>query len=140
MMTTRQTPSPLLVTAAIIEKQGNFLVTQRPANKPHALMWEFPGGKMEAGESPQQALQRELLEELEIEISADSIFDVVYYCYDWGPVLILAYRCRWISGEIKHLEVADHRWATATELSDLPLLPADRPLIELLQCIDSTST
>jgi 8-oxo-dGTP diphosphatase len=133
MMTSEKKTSPLLVTAAIIEKQGHFLITQRLANKPHPLMWEFPGGKMEAGESPQQALQRELLEELEIEITADTIFDVIYHRYDWGPVLILAYRCKWISGEIKHLEVADHCWATATELNALPFLPADGPLIQRLE-------
>lgn len=125
--------SPLLVTAAIIEENGKFLVTQRPAHKPHPHMWEFPGGKMDAGESPQQALQRELLEELAIEISVGSIFDVIYHSYDWGPVLILVYHCRWLSGEIKHLEVDTHRWVTLIEMGQLPLLPADQPLLTRLQ-------
>ena len=132
MKAPRQTASPLLVTAALIEDNGRFLITRRPAHKPHAHMWEFPGGKMEAGESPQQALQRELREELAIEISAESIYEVIYHCYDWGPVLILVYCCRWMSGEIKHLEVDDHRWVTATELELLPLLPADQPLLKRL--------
>lgn len=125
--------APLLVTAAILEREGKFLVTLRPAHKPHAHMWEFPGGKMEHEESPQQALQRELLEELAIDITVESAFDVVYHMYDWGPVLILAYRCNWISGEIQHIEVEDHRWVTVSELTQLEILPADRPLIERLQ-------
>lgn len=131
--------SPLLVTAAIIEERGRFLVTQRPAHKQHANMWEFPGGKMEPGETPQQALKRELYEELEIDIRVDSIFDVIHYCYDWGPVLILAYRCCRIAGEIKHIEVSDHRWVTAEEFNLLKLLPADQPIVKHLQHCSPTA-
>ncbi|MDT8421824.1 MAG: (deoxy)nucleoside triphosphate pyrophosphohydrolase [Desulfuromonadales bacterium] len=133
------TNSPLLVTAAIIEHQGRVLVTRRPADKRHPLAWEFPGGKMEANETPQQALQRELLEELAIEVVAESIFDVVHYRYDWGAVLILAYWCRWTGGAIKHLEVDDHRWVTPAELGEMQLLPADQPLVEHLQQLDIPS-
>lgn len=137
-MTTADHNTPLLVTAAIITRGDEILATRRPADKKQPLLWEFPGGKMEAGESPQQALQRELREELAIEIEVNGAFDIVYHCYDWGPVLILAYRCSWISGEIQHLEVSDHCWASAEELNQLPFLAADQPLIDhLLQ--DQTS-
>lgn len=87
---------------------------------------------MEANESPEQALRRELHEELAIEIEVDSIFDVIYHRYDWGPVMILAYRCHWLSGDLKHLEVADHRWVTAAEMSRISMLPADDPLCKRL--------
>ena len=133
-MNKRESPAtPLLVTAAIIEQDGKFLITQRPAHKPHPCMWEFPGGKLEAGESPQQALKRELREELAVEINVGVICEVVYHLYDWGPVLILAYHCSWVYGEIQHLDIADHRWVTASEMLHIPLLPADKPIIERLQ-------
>ncbi|PLX95562.1 MAG: (deoxy)nucleoside triphosphate pyrophosphohydrolase [Desulfuromonas sp.] len=131
--------TPLLVTAAIIEQQGRVLVTRRPADKRHPLAWEFPGGKMEADETPEQALQRELQEELAIEVVVESIFDVAFYRYDWGAVLILAYRCRWENGAIKHLEVDDHRWVTAAELGEMQMLPADQPLVERLQRLSTPS-
>ncbi|HKJ04511.1 MAG TPA: (deoxy)nucleoside triphosphate pyrophosphohydrolase [Geopsychrobacteraceae bacterium] len=138
MSSPEQSASPLLVTAAIIERQGKFLITQRPTHKPHPSMWEFPGGKLEEGESPQQALQRELREELAIEVSVGSIFDVVFHRYDWGPVLILAYHCTWLSGRIEHLEVDAHCWATASAMLSMPMLPADKPLIERLQSLSLT--
>lgn len=128
-----RTAQPLLVTAAIIAKDGQVLVTRRPPDKRHPLEWEFPGGKLEAGETPEQSLQRELREELGIEIEVDSIFDAIHYTYDWGSVLILAYNCRWTGGRIKHLEVDDHRWVTPIELEDLPLLRADQPLVQRLK-------
>lgn len=120
---------PLLVTAAIIIEQGRVLVTRRPADKAQPLLWEFPGGKLEPGESPAEALQRELAEELALEVEVDDIYDAVYHTYDWGPVLILAYRCRRRCGEIRHLEVDSHCWASSADLATLPFLAADQPLI-----------
>ena len=79
---------PLLVTAAVIIAGGKVLITRRPDDKRHPGFWEFPGGKVDPGESPEQALTREIQEELGAEIVIEQIFDVVYYCYDWGPVLV----------------------------------------------------
>ena len=124
---------PLLVTAAIIEQDGRFLVTRRPDHARHGGLWEFPGGKLEGGESPAQALRRELLEELDLPVRVDAIFDVVFHRYDWGPVLILAYRCRPEHHRIRDLQVAEHRWLLPGELLTLPFLEADRPLLERLQ-------
>ena len=124
---------PLLVTAAIIRHEGRILVTQRPPNTRHGGLWEFPGGKLEADESPAAALQRELGEELDLSVKVGEIFDVVYYRYDWGTVLILAYLCTPAHTRVRNLQVADHRWVRPEELSDFPFLPADLPLIKRLQ-------
>ena len=82
---------PLLVTAAVIFEKGKVLITRRPEDKAHAGLWEFPGGKVDPGESPEEALCREIREELDAEIQITGIFEVAFYRYDWGPVLILAY-------------------------------------------------
>ena len=124
---------PLLVTAAILQQDQRILLTRRPDGSRHAGLWEFPGGKLDPGESPQQGLAREIREELGIEVEVGEVFDVVYYRYDWGAVLLLAYRCRLRAGQIRNLEVAEHRWVAPAELSSYPILPADLPLIERLQ-------
>lgn len=124
---------PLLVTAAILKKDDQILLTRRPEGTRHAGLWEFPGGKLDAGESPQEGLQRELREELGIEVRVGEVFDVVYYRYDWGAVLLLAYHCQQLSGEIRNLEVAEHRWVAPADLGTYPILPADMPLIQRLQ-------
>lgn len=124
--------SPLLVTAAIIVRAGRVLLTLRPEGKRQPGYWEFPGGKMAAGEPPSQALEREIREELGIDIDVGRIYDVVYYRYPWGPVLILAYCCRIRQGTPKNLEVAEHRWVHPEHLHGYSLLPADLPLIARL--------
>ena len=124
---------PLIVTAAIIRHEGRVLVTQRSADVRHGGLWEFPGGKLEADETPAAALQRELREELDLPVTVGDIFDVVHYRYDWGAVLILAYYCTPAHTDVRHLQVADHRWLRPEELTELPFLPADRPLIDRLR-------
>ena len=124
---------PLAVCAAVIEHRGTILLTQRPADKQQGGFWEFPGGKIEAGESPHQALKREIREELAIEISVGPVLETVYHRYDWGTVLIIAYQCTWLAGEIKHLEVADHALVEPEKLSAYNILPADQPIIDTLQ-------
>ena len=124
---------PLIVTAAIICHQGRVLVTQRLEGARHGGLWEFPGGKLEAEETPAAALQRELREELGLPVEVGEIFDVIYHRYDWEAVLILAYRCTPLHFEVRNLQVATHRWLLPAELTDLPFLPADLPLIARLQ-------
>jgi 8-oxo-dGTP diphosphatase len=128
-----QIDTPLLVTAAVIIQEEMVLITRRPDHKPHGGFWEFPGGKLNPGESPAAALKREMREELEIEVSVEHIIDALYYRYDWGPVLILAYRCSISRGTPRNIEVAEHRWVPLNELQQFKLLPADKPLIEQLQ-------
>ncbi len=124
---------PLAVCAAVIEEDGKVLLTQRPADKQQGGFWEFPGGKIDPGESPQRALQRELREELGIEIEVGPVLETVYHHYDWGSVLIIAYRCRQLSGAIQHLEVADHAWVEPERFATYPILPADQPILDKLR-------
>ena len=123
---------PLIVTAAILEEGGKILITRRPDHCRHAGLWEFPGGKLESGESPAESLVRELREELDLPISVGEIFDVIYHRYDWGPLLLLVYRCRPLHLRIRDLEVAEHRWVAPQQLADFPFLPADLPLLAKL--------
>jgi 8-oxo-dGTP diphosphatase len=124
---------PLIVTAAIMRRQDRVLITQRPADKPHGGLWELPGGKLDGGESPRQALQRELREELDIEVAVGDIFEVIYHRYDWGAVLILVFECQHLSGTLRHLEVTDHRWIRPEESDNYQLLPADQPIFDKLR-------
>ena len=123
---------PLAVCAAVIEHEGKILLTKRPADKQQGGFWEFPGGKIDPGESPHQTLKRELREELAIEIAVAPVLETVYHHYQWGSVLIIAYRCRWLGGEIKHLEVADHAWVRPEQFSNYNILPADQPILDKL--------
>ena len=128
-----QNEMPLLVTAAVVFDGDKVLITRRPDDSRHAGLWEFPGGKMEPGESPEAALCREIREELNAEIRVGDIFDVVFYRYEWGPVLILAYTCQFVTKTLHNIGVAEHRWVHPQELSAFPFLPADRPIIGLLK-------
>lgn len=123
---------PLIVTAGILRSEDRILITRRPADKPHGGMWELPGGKLNDNESPRQALQREVFEELGIDIAVGSVYDVVYHRYDAGAVLILFYECRWLAGELRHLEVDAHCWIAPQDHNRYEILPADRPLFERL--------
>lgn len=124
--------SPLIVTAALLRRENHILITKRPADKQQGGFWEFPGGKLHSDETPQQALQRELLEELDLAVEVGAIFEVVYHRYDWGPVLILVYECRPLSDVIRNLEVSEHRWVRVEQLTDYELLPADQPIVDKL--------
>jgi len=96
-------------------------------------MWEFPGGKLEEGESPQQALRRECREECGVELDVGSIIDVLFHAYDDRDVLLLFYDCQLASGEVRHLEIADHEWCPLDQLGSRALPPADAPLVPRLQ-------
>ena len=123
---------PLLVTAAVIFDGEKILITRRPEDKRHPGLWEFPGGKVDPGESPEQALCREIREELDAEVQVLKIFEVVFHRYEWGPVLILAYSCRLLTSAIRNLDVAEHRWIHPNELTEFSILPADQPIIDRL--------
>ncbi|MBE0583292.1 MAG: (deoxy)nucleoside triphosphate pyrophosphohydrolase [Desulfofustis sp.] len=131
---------PIAVCAAVVLNHGKVLLTQRPADKKLGGYWEFPGGKVDHRESPHHALIRELREELDIEIEVGPILETVYHRYEWGQVLILAYQCFWKSGNIKHLEVEDHSWVAPKDLHGYNILPADQPIIEKLQTLNSTGS
>ncbi|RMF45989.1 MAG: (deoxy)nucleoside triphosphate pyrophosphohydrolase [Deltaproteobacteria bacterium] len=123
---------PLIVTAAIAERNGRILVTRRPDDCRHAGLWEFPGGKLEDGESPEQCLERELAEELGVVAEVGAICDVIHHRYDWGAILLLAYHTRINGANIRDIGVAEHLWADASQLRALPFLPADVSLVHKL--------
>jgi 8-oxo-dGTP diphosphatase len=123
---------PLIVTAAILRREENVLITRRPEACSHGGLWEFPGGKLDPGESPQEGLEREILEELGLPVKVHSIFEVAYYRYEWGPVLILAFECFSSGKEIHNLQVTEHRWVHPRDLPSFAILPADRPIVDKL--------
>jgi 8-oxo-dGTP diphosphatase len=118
----------VIVTAALIIEQGRILVTQRKRSSFHALLWEFPGGKVEEGEDPREALKRELKEELEVEAKVGRIFDAVFYSYAEYPILLLVYHCQIDKGCLKPLGCHDFRWVNLKELGELTMPPADDPI------------
>lgn len=123
---------PIVVVAALIEREGKYLLSRRRADKHFGGYWEFPGGKLEDGESPEQALERELMEELGIRASAVKIIDAARHVSDEADVLILFYRCEWLSGTARPLESDRIEWVKAADLSNYRFPPADERLIRQL--------
>ncbi len=123
----------LVVAGLIIGDDGRVLITQRRADQPLPLQWEFPGGKVEAGESPVEALTRELREEIGVEVAVGRIWDVLFHAYPDFDLVMLVYACRITDGEPRPVEVADLAWMATTALpGDFDILPADRPLVDRL--------
>lgn len=133
MFPTQTGDEAVVVCAAIIIHQQKILLTLRPLNKRLGGFWEFPGGKLEPGESRHEALHRELHEELDITVDIVTHLATVDYQYDWGNARIEGYLCRFKNGTLRHLEVADHAWVTIDELDTYRLLPADQPFIEKIR-------
>lgn len=120
------------VVAAAIEKDGKFFCAQRPEGKSLGGFWEFPGGKLEDGESPEQALVREIKEELNSEIEIVSYINEASYDYDFGTVIMKTYRAKLISGKLELLEHQNSTWLAPNELDTLNWAPVDRSAVELL--------
>jgi len=123
----------LVVTAAVIEEQGKYLITQRKKNAHQGLKWEFPGGKVESGESPETCLVREIKEELNVHIEAGEIFKVVSHNYEDKQVILLCYKCKIIEGNVCPIECEDYKWVTPEKMSGFQFAPADIPVVEALQ-------
>ena len=126
---------PTVVVAAAVVREGErFLLTKRPDKGHLAGFWEFPGGKVEEGESPEAALVRECDEEIGIDVVPIDILDVTFHRYASKDVLLLFYACALgARREIQHKEVADHTWALASELARFELPPPDAKLLAKLQ-------
>jgi 8-oxo-dGTP diphosphatase len=130
---TSERPRKLVVAGLLVDDAGRVLVSQRRADQALPLQWEFPGGKIEMGESPGAALARELREELGVTVEVGRIWDVLFHAYPAYDVLMLVYRCRLPVGEVpRAVEVADLLWRPPGQLDDLDVLPADAPLCERL--------
>jgi 8-oxo-dGTP diphosphatase len=120
--------------AALIGPDGRVLVQERPAGGEHARLWEFPGGKVEAGESAEAALVRELSEELSIMIDADALRPVSFSTAVKGKrsLVLLLFACSAWRGEPSALFATRLAWATIGELETLSMPAADKPLLPFL--------
>src|SRR5262245_8808614 len=128
-------PLVLVAAAALTDKDRRVLITERPAGKPMAGQWEFPGGKVQPGETPEQALVRELAEELGIEVCLECLapFTFASHAYDTFHLLMPLFLCSKWEGEISPREGQRVKWVRASRLGDYPMLPADLPLIPFLR-------
>ncbi|MGY4396191.1 8-oxo-dGTP diphosphatase [Sphingomonas sp. UYAg733] len=126
-----------VVAAALIDPAGRVLVQQRPPGKMMAGLWEFPGGKLEPGETPEAALIRELEEELGIIVSAAALSPAAFASEPLGGrhLLLLLYICRDWAGEAQALDAVALDWVDIAGLRALAMPPADRPLIDLLEAL-----
>jgi 8-oxo-dGTP diphosphatase len=125
----------LVVACALIDVDGRVLLAQRPQGRAMAGLWEFPGGKMEAGEKPEQTLIRELKEELGIDVKEACLAPLTFasHAYDDFHLMMPLYVCRRWEGTATALEGQQLAWVRPNRLRDYPMPPADLPLIPHLQ-------
>lgn len=121
------------VTAAIIINKGRVLIAQRDDKQKLAGKWEFPGGKIEPGETAEECLKREIKEELGIKIEVDKFFAESIYHYVTGTIKLIAYEARWVEGEYKLAAHSQIKWVKPDELGNYDFSPADLPFIEKLK-------
>jgi 8-oxo-dGTP diphosphatase len=125
----------LVVAAALVLENGRILLQKRPPGRSMAGLWEFPGGKLEDGETPEQALVRELSEELAIGIDAANLVPACFASAMIGdrPLLLMLYTCKIWEGEPIAVESPELGWFSIDEMAGLPMPPADIPLLDLLK-------
>ena len=128
-------PIVLVAACALVDADGRVLVAQRPAGKPMAGLWEFPGGKLLPGETPEAALVRELKEELGIDTATSCLAPVAFasHGYETFHLLMPLFACRVWHGRPEGREGQALRWVEPVRLADLDMPAADRPLIALLR-------
>ena len=124
----------LVVACALIDRDGRVLIAQRPEGKGMAGLWEFPGGKIEPGERPEQTLIRELHEELGIHVKEACLAPLTFasYPYDDFHLLMPLYVCRRWEGLVDAREHKALKWVRPQALREYPMPPADEPLIPAL--------
>ena len=125
----------LVIACALVDTDGRVLIAQRAEGGSMAGLWEFPGGKLEPGERPEECLIRELKEELDIDTEASCLAPFVFasHGYDDFHLLMPLYLCRRWEGVVKPLVHQDLKWVRANELTKYPMPPADEPLIAHLR-------
>jgi 8-oxo-dGTP diphosphatase len=127
----------LVAACALIDADGRVLIAQRPQGKSMAGLWEFPGGKVETGERPEQSLIRELKEELGITVKEECLAPLTFasHLYPDFHLLMPLYVCRRWEGIVAAQEQQQLKWARPNELRDYPMPPADEPLISHLTAL-----
>jgi len=132
-----ETALPILtvVAVALVDADGRVLLAQRPPGKPMAGLWEFPGGKIHDGETPEAALIRELKEELDIDVTEACLapFTFASHRYEKFHLLMPLYVCRRWKGTMRPLEGQTLAWVRPIKLAEYPMPPADKPLVAMLQ-------
>ena len=128
-------PLVLVAAVALVDADGRVLLARRPAGKAMAGLWEFPGGKVAGGETPEQALIRELREELGIDTEQSCLAPLAFasHGYDDFHLLMPLYVCRVWHGTVLPREGQELRWVRPARLRDFPMPPADAPLIPVLR-------
>lgn len=124
---------PLEVAAGLVFHQGRLLIACRPEGSHLAGCWEFPGGKVEAGETFAGCLERELQEELGIRVSVGPLIERVDHAYPEKTVRLSFFACQWLGGEPRPIGCAAFRWVTAEELAQYNFPAADARLLERLR-------
>jgi 8-oxo-dGTP diphosphatase len=128
-------PLVLVAAVALVDADGRVLLAERPAGKSMAGLWEFPGGKVDPGETPEAALIRELAEELGIDVTASCLapFTFASHTYPDFHLLMPLYVCRKWSGTPAPREGQRLAWVRSPRLADYPMPPADEPLVAMLR-------
>ena len=121
------------VVAALVVEDGRFMICQRPAHKARGLLWEFVGGKVEPGESREQALVRECREELGCTVSPGDVFMEVDHVYPDITIHLTLFYARIVSGRPRKLEHADIRFISPSEISRYAFCPADAAILERIK-------
>jgi 8-oxo-dGTP diphosphatase len=121
-MPTRRT---IRVVAAVLEKDGRYLITQRRPLAVLPLLWEFPGGRVEEGEADATALKREFSHRLGATIECGKLISFVTHPYEHYAVDLFLYECRILGGELERRAVNDFKWVTSAEFEQYPFTPAD---------------
>ena len=121
------------VVAALIREKGRFLICQRPANKARGLLWEFVGGKVEPGETKEQALIRECREELDIAVSVGQVYLEVTHTYPDLTVHLTLFEAAIVGGRPRKVEHNALKWITPAEISRFEFCPADQEVLEKLR-------
>src|SRR5262245_2402403 len=131
----RGLPIVMVAAVALLDADNRVLLAQRPPGKSMAGLWEFPGGKIKPGETPEAALIRELREELSIDIRASCLAPLTFasHSYETFHLLMPLFICRQWKGTIRPAEGQKIAWVRSNRLRDYPMPPADEPLIPILQ-------
>jgi len=124
--------SPRKVAAALIEKEGRVLIARRKKGDPSAGRWEFPGGKIEQGETPEEGLRREILEELDVEVEVGAFLGAFPFGTAPRPMELRVYRTRILSGTVRRNEHDRTRWVEPEDLRRFDLTEPDRMAVERL--------
>jgi len=121
------------VTAAILAKDNKIIIAKRGPGDALANKWEFPGGKVEINETPEQCLKREMKEEFDIEVSVGEYLGSNIYYYSHISIELMAYRTYWENGEIDLKDHDEFKWISLEQLADFDFAPADMVFVKKLQ-------